>query len=169
MVLIDDNYNQAKSLMEYLTNNRELSMLSYIEPTLRKNFLLQCASFHEDEIMELLKEFATTHGQTEELVNFVKRFLIERQYDRLIDFKNNNINQFISLFGDNFKVLFLRDISSIDSLSVGVSSFLELGRLRNLSIHGNLANFNLDLTIDDIYRKHNEAMVFIQHLKTKLA
>lgn len=166
MGIIDDQYTQAKSLIKYLTDKNEISLLSYAEVNLTKNFLLQCTSLHEDELMGILRAFADKSADPK-LSEFVKRSILDMRYFRIFFNENNNINKFLGFFGDEFKELFIAEINRNDSLDVGVKSFIGLAKLREL-IHKNLATFSLDKTLDEVYQMHNETLVFILYLKQKL-
>lgn len=166
MDIIEDQYTQAKALLKYLTDKEEISLLSYAELNLTKNFLLQCTSFHEDELMGILKSFADK-STDKRLSEFVKHSLLDMRYFRIFFTENNNINKFISFFGEDFKETFTKDINGNEALDKGVKSFIGLAKLREL-IHKNLATFSLDKTIDEVYQMHNETMRFVQYLKETL-
>lgn len=166
MGIIDEQYAQANNLLKYLKDNNEISLASYAETNLTKNFLLQCTSLHEEELMNILKEFADK-SPDKRLSEFVKRAILDMRFFRIFFTENNNINKFLSFFGEDFKVVFTANINDSDLLDKGVKSFIGLARLREL-IHKNLATFSLDKTMDEVYKMHSETIVFIQHLKSKL-
>lgn len=170
MGLIDDQFSQAQKLKTYLIEKSEVSFLSYIEPNLAKIFLLQCASFHESEVLEILKIFSSEKSKSPKLSNFVTKFMVERQYDKLFMWEqsNKNVNKFLAFFGQDFKEECLTEIENNAVLEDGIKSFIEIGSLRNTLIHNNLANFTLNKTIEEIYEMHNKAIIFIQYIKNKL-
>lgn len=168
MALIDDQYRQAKEIVKYFTDNKQISMLSFLEPTLTKNLLLQSASLLETEIMEVLKVFSNTKSSDDKLSNFVNNFLLERQFNRLFNENQRNVNQFLGFFGEDFKNKCIKDMDDNELLKNGAESFMELIKTRNYMIHKNLANYNLEKTIDEVYALHNSAVIFMQYLRTKL-
>jgi len=168
LTMIDTQYSQAHELFRYLTENSEISMLTYIEPVLKKNFLLQCASYHENEIMEILRTFAKNKSSDQKLAKFVRNFMIERQYERLFIWQQSNVNKFFSYFGAEFKDECKEDVDRNEVLSGGINCFIQIAESKNNLIHNNLVNFSFEMTIDEIYNCHNKAMIFIQYLKNKL-
>ena len=165
---MDEQYKQAKDLFKYLTEKGEISMLAYVEPTITKNFLLQCASFHEAEVLEILKTFSELKSMDERLSTFVKNFLIERKFNRLFNDNQRNVNQFLGFFGEDFKQGCLENLRGDEVLKKGSEEFMELIKLRNQMIHRNLTTYNLEKTIDEVYALHNGATIFVQYLRKKL-
>jgi hypothetical protein len=169
MDIIEAQYTQATSLLNYLREQGELSHFSFAETNLTKNFLLQCSSFHENTILSLLREFSEKNSLDNKLAEFIRNYVLDgRQYFKLIGVgKNNNLNKFLSLFGTEFKESFIEESTSNSLLDEGIKGFIEMFRLRGL-IHKNLAIYSLENTLKDIYEIHRKAKYFIDYLRKKL-
>ena len=61
-----------------------------------------------------------------------------------------------------------KELNSDEQLALSISSFLELGRIRNQLVHQNFAIFPLDKTVNEIYQLYNNALVFIEVFPVKL-
>ena len=87
--------------------------------------------------------------------------MIERQYHTLFDWKANNTNAFWKLFGEATKDSVRQRINSDDTLKTAEQSFIELGRQRNLLVHENFAEFDVNITVEEIYKKIVQLVVLL--------
>ncbi len=163
--LIDD-YND---LYKILINNGEISSSIMVNEHYRKILLLSCASYYETEIVSIIQEFITKNSTDEKVFNFLNNKAIQRQYHTYFDWKqNSNINQFLGLFGQEFKIKISDEIKNDEDLSLYVKSFLTIGFERNKMVHDNFLEYKLDKTIDEIIELHYNAYKFIQYLRSIL-
>ena len=94
--------------------------------------------------------------------------IIERQNHTLFDWKANNTNAFWKLFGEATKDSVRQRINSDDTLKTAEQSFIELGRQRNLLVHENFAEFDVNITVEEIYKKYRAACGFIALIEVVL-
>ena len=53
-------------------------------------------------------------------------------------------------------------------MKVAERSFIDLGRQRNLLVHENFAEFDVNITVEEIYNKYRKACKFILLIETVL-
>ena len=53
-------------------------------------------------------------------------------------------------------------------MKVAERSFIDLGRQRNLLVHENFAEFDVNITVEEIYNKYRKACKFISLIETVL-
>jgi hypothetical protein len=127
------------------------------------------SSFFEDEIRRILLETVSDRSGNDELVrNFLKNKAIERQYHTYFQWRGNNANSFFGLFGEAFRDSAVQDVKNDSGLADAIKAFLELGDTRNELAHLNFANFALDMTAEEVYRKYQTAYGFVDYLESKL-
>jgi hypothetical protein len=165
---VDKIYLNSKAVLGFLQNSGP-SMLVHTSDSLRKSLLLSSASFFEEEILNLLKNFSRIKSSDQRLSSFIENEFLERRYDQLFNWKANNINNFIGLFGKAFLAKFEKDFKKSPNLNSAVINFIEIGRTRNEMIHGNLGSFFYDKTLDEVYNSHKEAELFLEYLKKELS
>jgi RiboL-PSP-HEPN len=167
--IIDRLYEENRTLLQYLEAQREPSLRSNVDAQFRKVLLLAIASHFEHQITQLLITcFANKTANDALLVSFLKKKAIERQYHTFFDWRGKNANQFLGLFGEEFKERLSREIKASDELSTAVKAFLELGDARNELVHLNFAIYPLEKTSEDIYNRYREAVRFIEYLTQHL-
>ena len=167
--LIDD-YKEIKKL---LLSQGQLSFQVEVDSHFRKTFLISCGSYHEHEVKNIVRDFFKKTTTDERTLSFVLNKGVERQYHTYFVWdKNgkvpNNINNFLGLFGKMFKESVSKEIESSEVIKSKMKDFLELGNLRNLSVHGNFLEFNLEKTFDELALMNNNAVEFILFIKEKL-
>ena len=57
-------------------------------------------------------------------------------------------------------------INDNDELKQAEQSFIDLGRRRNLLVHENFAEFDVNITVEEIYLKYQQACYFISLIET---
>jgi RiboL-PSP-HEPN len=168
--VIDHFYNENYQLVSFLNDKNEISLLNIAELNFKKSLLLSAASYFETRIREIVINFVTSKSSgCEEIIFFVKKKAIERQYHTYFDWDNaKNANTFFALFGENFKNSAVYDIKSDSKLNTSVLAFLELGKQRNTLVHQNFASFPIEMTSLEIYTKYQEALKFVEYIENKL-
>lgn len=148
-------------LVEFCRDNNQVSFEMYINDTYKKSLLLSAASYFESVITKIIHEFATKKSNgNPEIIAFIDNKAIKRQYHTFFNWDCNNSNQFLGLFGEEFKSIAKRQIQE-KNLSDAESAFLSIGRERNLLVHQNYAEIRINDTFEEIYLKYEQACDFI--------
>jgi len=159
---IERQYQDAKELYNYLMKSEEVSFASYIEGVYKKVLLLSAASFFEYEITSLIKKFAQRASKSDmRLVTLVEKKALARQYHTLFDWDSTNTNKFWGLFGDTTKTKAKERIDKNDKLAQAEKDFLGLGKLRNSLVHENFSEYDVNITLQEIYDKYKSACKLI--------
>ena len=167
--IIDVLYEENQKIDRFLEEHGEISLRKNVDNNFRKALLLSIASYFEHEIGEIiLRVVKAQTNNAKPVVDFIKNKAIERQYHTYFDWNSQNANKFFSLFGSGFKQFMQKELNSDEQLALSISSFLELGRIRNQLVHQNFAIFPLDKTVNEIYQLYNNALVFIEVFPVKL-
>lgn len=169
MEFVEKIYSDNREILEYLNTQNEISFRVDLDSKLKKIILMSSASYFEKLVTDMLEEYAIKATNSNVmLVAFIKNKAISRNYHTLFDWKASNINGFLGLFGDTFKEDVKADIESDDSLKSAIKSFLLIGSERNKLVHINFASFLIDLTSDEIFEHHQNALKLVDYLRTKL-
>lgn len=166
---IESQYKDAKELYDYLMDKGEISFATYINNVYKKVLVLSVASFFERFIGDCILDFARVSSSKDyRVVKLVENKVIERQYHTLFDWKAKNTNTFWRLFGDDTKIKVRNKIKEDEALQKAELDFIEIGELRNLLVHENFAEYDVNLTLEDIYSKYTSACFFVSQIKTVL-
>lgn len=166
---IERQYQDSQELYNYLLGKGEVSFATYIDSVYKKVLVLSAASYFESRISELISKYATkASGADKRIVTLIESKVIERQYHTLFDWKANNTNAFWKLFGESTKDNVRQQINSDEDLKVAEQCFIDLGRQRNLLVHENFAEFDVNITVEEIYDKYRKACNFISLIETVL-
>ena len=169
LTIIDQQYENGSSLVEYLKNQKQLTFLNEAENNFRKTLLISAASFFEKEIKDTVVEFSKSHTDNNELIiSIIKEKAIERQYHTYFDWEKANANKFFSLFGGSFTAKMTSKVKDDLTLDNSIKSFLEIGRERNKMVHQNFAEIVIDKTADEIYQLYKTSLYFIDMIKAEL-
>ncbi len=160
-----DNYYELKN---YLIGNGQISLENNIENHLKKVMLLSCASYYENEIQRIIKEFIDRNSKDEKVKNFVYNKAIARQYHTYFNWDGKNINSFLGLFGEEFKREISSKIVQDEELNKQMRAFLEIGNERNKMVHENFMVYQLDKTFDEIINLNEAAEKFITFFNEQL-
>lgn len=156
-----DNYYELKN---YLIGNGQISLENNIENHLKKVMLLSCASYYENEIQRIIKEFIDRNSKDEKVKSFAYNKAIARQYHTYFKWDGKNINNFLGLFGEEFKKEISNKITQDEELNMQMRAFLEIGNERNKMVHENFMVYQLDKTFDEIIILNEAAERFIDFL-----
>lgn len=167
---IERQYGDSKELYNYLMGKQEISFAIYIDNVYKKVLVLSAASFFESTISTLIMQFAEEASTKDKrVVKLIESKVIERQYHTLFDWKSNNTNAFWRLFGEETKNKVRSIIDSKDTLKSAERDFLSIGQLRNLLVHENFAEYDVNLTVDEIYTKYKSACEFVAFTQAVLS
>ena len=125
--------------------------------------ILSGASYFESLITEGIIEYSKKLSPTDyRLVNFVEKKALKRQYHTLFDWNSKNTNTFWGLFGDDAKS-FVRDyMKEHPDVENAEKAFIDLGNRRNLLVHENFAEYDVNITRKEIYEKYKLAYKFVE-------
>lgn len=166
---IERQYQDSQELYNYLLGKGEISFATYIDNVYKKVLVLSAASYFESKISELISKYAAkASGSDKRIVKLIESKVIERQYHTLFDWKANNTNTFWKLFGEETKESVRQKINGDEKLKTAEQCFIDLGRQRNLLVHENFAEFDVNITVEEIYKKYCKACNFISLIETVL-
>lgn len=166
---IERQYQDSRELFEYLSGKGEITFATYINDVYKKVLILSAASYFESVISKQMAEYATkASGPDKRIVTLIENKVISRQYHTLFNWEAKNTNTFWSLFGEATKNKVREQINEDDNLKVSEVDFVELGRQRNLLVHENFAEYDVNITIDEIYKKYKSACAFVSFITTVL-
>src|SRR5699024_3252466 len=166
--IIDITFEENNNVLQYLNEKNEVSYYADLDDKLKKMLVLSIASYSEKQITDMIYSFV--NKKTDEnviITSFVQKKAISRQYHTFFDWKKNNCNSFLGLFGEVFKKEVQEEIKD-RNMNENVKAFLELGELRNNLVHQNAATFIIEKTSLEIYEQYKSASNFIDLLKEKL-
>jgi len=162
---VDNLYSEARNVLDILHDIPEVSLEVSASNHFRKALLMAAASYFEHRVSQHVMEYISEFSEgTPMIVNFVKNKAVSRQYHTWFAWKENNANQFFSLFGDQFKEYMNKKIQNSDDLKASIQGFMEIGRLRNSLVHQDYATYLMDKTLDEIYTLYKSALKFVENL-----
>lgn len=166
---IERQYKDEQELYQYLMSSNEISFASYIDNVYKKVLLLSAASFFETEISECVVEFARKAAKVDPRVSIlVEKKAIARQYHTLFQWESKNTNSFWSLFGEDTKKKVRKIVDESEKMKKAEDDFLEIGHRRNLLVHENFSEFDVNLTVEDIYKLYKSACIFVEFIPEAL-
>lgn len=164
---INKLYDDFESLKNYLLENKELDYLNIVEKQFTKNLIISSASFIESRMQNILTIFVESTSNHQLITSFFKNKAIARQYHTYFDWSSKNANNFLGLFGTDF-----RDITKVkikeQNIENNIKDFLELGKIRNELVHQNFTLYTTDKTIQEIIELFNSAYRFLDFFKQEL-
>ena len=166
---IERQYQDSKELFQYLLGKGEISFATYIDSVYKKVLVLSAASYFESAISGLVSLYAKrVSGSDKRIVTLIENKVLERQYHTFFDWKTNNTNAFWKMFGKETYDAVRAQIDGDGELKEAERSFMELGRQRNLLVHENFAEFDVNITVEEIYKKYKSASSFIDYISKVL-
>lgn len=166
---IEELIEDYEELKKFLLETSQISLANNVENHLRKVMLLACASYYENEIQSIIREFTHNNTSDERVLCFVSNKAISRQYHTYFNWGGNNVNSFLALFGSEFKKEVAKEINDNQIMNECMRSFLTLGDERNKMVHENFLSYKLEKTFNELIILHNQATMFIVFLKQKFA
>ena len=162
-------FDRQSDLIRHLLETKELSLSQDAEQMLQKNLPLAGASYCEQHVCEMLRAFVDSKsGNCIELRSLIESTAIKRQYHTMFDWEANNVNKFLSLFGQDFKKKIATELAASVELTKASKDFLELGNLRNCIVHQNYATYVMEKSAAEIFELFKNAVKFIDYLKQNL-
>ena len=153
----DENY-------QFLMENKEISFAMSYQTESVKSAILSMASFFEKKIIEIIYDMLNSNCEITK--HFIHKRALERQYHQLFNWSDpSSANQFLSLFGNDFKKFASTKINQNEELKDGVRSFIQIGALRNKLVHDDYATHRISLSIDEAYSEFQKALNFVNTLK----
>lgn len=166
---IEQQYRDEQELHQYLMEKGEVSFATYIDDVYKKVLLLSAASFFETEISNAVINFAkNTSKNDDRIAVIVEKKVISRQYHTLFSWDSKNTNVFWALFGDDTQKKVRNEIENKLELRQSELDFLDLGKRRNILVHENYSEHDVNITIDEIYNKYASACGFIDLVRMVL-
>ena len=165
--IVEQTYDEVRAALDTLYNYHEPSSYSSVSLHLRKVLILSGASYFESRLQEAVRAFCkqVTHNNPQ-IISLVDEKAISRQYHSWFDWNAKNANRFLSMFGRYFKDIATSEIANNDELENAVTSFLELGSLRNNLAHRNFATYSLEKTPDEIMATYRQARKFVEYVES---
>ncbi len=162
---IERQYQDEQELHRYLMDSNEVSFASYIDDVYKKVLLLSAASYFESVISESVISFAKRAASIDHRIAvLVEKKAISRQYHTLFQWEGKNTNSFWGLFGEETKKKAREVIDASEEMKQSERDFLDLGRRRNLLVHENFSEYDVNITVDEIYKKYKSACKFIDFI-----
>lgn len=164
--LIRDVHDACSVGISGIEAGGDLSVQNTLSQSIAKSLLLSCASYYELEITELVRSALRSNVGSKCMLSWLEQQAVDGQFFKWFDFRNaKNVNRFFSLFGVEFRDLARGVIDAREYRRKSESDFMLICIKRNECVHKNYAAYSLDLTVDDLWRKHLSAMGFIRALE----
>lgn len=167
---INGQYKDANDLYEYLMHNSEVSFAIGVKDAYRKILLLSVASLFENQISKIILSYASSiSGDDKRIVKLIESKVIERQYHTLFNWDAKNSNSFWGLYGEDTKNKVRSEIDKNTDLKTAEENFLDLGKRRNLLVHKNFSEHDVNITLEEIYEKYKSACLFVDYISSVLS
>src|SRR5436305_3281303 len=162
--IIDKSYEDNASLLSYLSERNEISLLRTVNDSFRKTLVLSAASLFEHQISDAVHAYCVRKSGADPCVLALIRIkALKRQYFTYFDWDNKRAGPFFSLLGEDIGEQ-LKAESRVDPLKSSLEAFLELGFLRNCLVHQNFAGYVFDKTNEEVYALYNQAYAFVERI-----
>jgi hypothetical protein len=166
---VDRIHKEFTDLIQFLASNGEISLRSSADDAFRKVLTISAASYFEHVLTGIVMEFVEETVSAETMVTaLVRNRVISRQYHTWFTWEARNANSFFGMFGDGFKAHMTALVKATPDLDRAIKAFLELGDGRNMLAHQNFAAFAMQKTSDEIFKLYQDAMPFIESVRTEL-
>ena len=166
MTAVADAYANFQ-LLANAVSQTDLGALQYCNEIGAKTLVVAAAGDLERRLYDCLTSKFSQQPLPAHLLEFVDRRAIRRQFHTYFDWKGTNANLFLSLFGEAKK----SDIAEIlrqEPYKQQVLDFLSIGRTRNEIVHSGLAEYSLNWSIDEVYKKYRNALAFVNLISLHL-
>lgn len=163
---IQDLINNYHDLYNYLMANGEISFANAIDLHYKKILVFACASLFENLICDAIYETAKNTCPLP-IAEFIRNKAIERQYHTYFswgDYKASSINNFLGLWGGEFKSSFQNMEKQDSGLVDGILAFIKIGNERNLMAHENFIEYNPSMTFVEVETLYKRADYFVRIL-----
>lgn len=153
----------------------DVSLATEFNQYFLKNMVLGAASYYEKAITDLLGAYIKKmSGGDERILAFVRRQAFTGKYHQLFTWgaqdkpeePGTSANSFFALFGKEFAEQAKKAVKEDQRLDESIKAFLLIGHLRNLVVHSNFADYQLQgKTSEDIYVLFNQSEYFVDFLR----
>src|SRR5208282_4537426 len=100
--IIDRAYEDTASLIAYLSERNELSLLRTVDDSFRKTLVLSAASLFEHQISDAIHSYCDRKSGSDACVLALIRIkALKRQYFSYFDWENRRAGPFFSLLGED--------------------------------------------------------------------
>jgi len=164
LIAVVQLFNDYEENYRTLIQNNEISFATDYKNQFAKVILLACTSYFETKVVNAIVESLNTKDCSL-TYNFLSRKALKRQYHTLFSWEAQNANTFFNFFGDEFKKFMVQRVKEDENLKSSIKDFLLLGSLRNQLVHDNYAMFSLELTVEDLWNKFENAKNFVFNIK----
>lgn len=162
--IIDKAYEDNASLLRYLFEKNEISLLRAVDDSFRKTLVLSAASLFEHEITDAIHRYCSRKSQADSCVLALVRIkALTRQYHTYFDWEGRRAGPFFGLLGEEMGQK-LKAESRGEPLRSALDSFLELGFLRNSLVHQNFAGYAFEKTNEEVYALYQRASLFVNRV-----
>lgn len=166
---MDRIHKEFTDLIDFLASNGEISLQSSADDTFRKVLTISAASYFEHILTGVVMDFVEETVAAEAMVtSLVRNRVVSRQYHSWFTWDGKNVNSFFAMFGDGFKSHMTSLVKGSPDLDKAIRAFLELGDGRNMLAHQNFAAFAMQKTSEEIYKLYQDAMPFIETVRSEL-
>lgn len=163
---VESLYNQYKDIYHFVEDKGEISYAIELDSSFKKNLVIAGASYMEHLFTEKLVSFLGLEVLNTNILFFIKNTGINRKYHTFFKWEagSKNVNSFFGLFGDEMKKYMDSKIKYDTNLEKAIVSFQTLGSMRNTLAHQNFASHPINDTLDEVYKKFEEGLYFIERL-----
>ena len=165
---IEELWSDHRDLVAFLQSDNQLQLQSRVEDAFSKTLIVAAASYFEVRLTQSIVDLYIESTQGAELLaQFVKKQAIGRRFAQLFEWGDEakpgrNANSFYMSFGADFREYMVSKVRNDQCLDESVRAFLEIGNLRNQMVHGNYADFQLNKTVDEVFKLYQSAVGFVE-------
>lgn len=165
---IEELYESLKDQELRILREIEIADLQALQRVWVKYLILAASSYFEAEIKAHITEFVShVSNKNASVLKIIKKQLLARHYHTIIDWKEETkLSSFCNFFSIDINKC--ADSEVRIRLEAEFTEFLNLGILRNDLIHKDLITFNVELTIEDVYKKYKSANGFVRYFPKML-
>ena len=152
----------------------EVSVAQNIQRHLTKMFILSCASYYENTIINVLKAYSQKHSERYKQLPHGFDLMDRTSFFKMFDFgreKLKNANAFLNpmSLGSEFKEALIAEISENEEKELNMRAFQEICSMRNSLAHNDLITYSdvSSKSFEDIRALHNQATKFLHLIVQK--
>lgn len=159
----------SDALIKIIDEGKEPSLHTSISAVFSKYLLVAVASDFEKRLQNAVISFAKQSTQQNDmLVSLIEIKAVNRQYHTWFDWDSSNTNSFFRLFGKDFSEKMKRQVKDDEDLKSSISTFLQIGKLRNDLVHEDFGGNNFQKTLDEVKKDYKKAKKFVDWFLTEL-
>ena len=155
-------YQEHSEIEAFFIKKKEISHLNSYTSEAKKSFLLACASYLESKLLDSIRKNLNPSN-----CPLTKNFLeaqLNRRFHTLFDWSaKNNVNGFLSKFGNDFKKFY-----SDKEETEYEKAFISIISDRNTLIHNNYVLQAYNKTVHEIHVIFTDALKFIEKFSSAI-